>query len=268
MIDNQEAPMAQQPASTDSMDLPPALAALLNTSNINPQAMTPSVGIGGAASGMGGMAQPAQGGQMPAFQEGGMVGPGGMPIRPGAGGAPGLAPQSQQMTQADASPEQLQMEAQRFAQQNPQQLQQIQMAVQQAVQSGEVTPQELNMVVQMAMVALQNPAMYPQLRMVAIQQGLATEQDLSPQYDRGLLFAILLVGQSMQGMAGAVAPGQQPMQSMAKGGPLPAKSANADGSIPIKAHEGEYVIPSNVVRMKGVEFFDKLVQQYNGEAKK
>lgn len=265
MIDDPNLPMSQQ-ASTDSMDLPPALAALLNTSNVAAPGMSPSMGIGGAA-GMGVM-QPPQTGPMPAFQEGGMVGPGGMPIRPGAGGAPGLAAQGPQMAQSQATPEQLQMEAQRFAQQNPQQLQQIQMAIQQAIQSGEVTPQELNMVVQMAMVALQNPAMYPQLRAVAIQQGLATEQDLSPQYDRGLLFALLLVGQSMQGGAGAVAPGQQPMQSMARGGPLPQKSANPDGSIPIKAHEGEYVIPANVVRMKGVEFFDKLVQQYNGEAKK
>jgi hypothetical protein len=179
---------------------------------------------------------------------------------------PGLAPSAQ--AAGEATPQQLQMEAQRFVQRNPQQLQQIQMAVQEAVQSGEVTPQELNTIVQMATVALQNPAMYPQLRAMAIQQGLATEQDLSPQYDRGLLFILLLIGQSMQGGMGAVAPGQQPMQSMAKGGALPQRSANPDGSIPIKAHEGEYVIPANVVRMKGVEFFDKLIQQYAGEAKK
>jgi hypothetical protein len=245
---------AVQPATTDSMDLPPALASLLRTSSLTPPAMPPSAGIGGAV------------GSMPTFQEGGMVGPGGMPIRPGAGGMPGLAQPGAPTGEITAP--QLQMEAQRFAQQNPQQFQQIQMALQQAIQSGEVTPQELNTIVQMATVALQNPALYPQLRAMAIQQGLATEQDLSPQYDRGLLFILLLIGQSMQGGMGAVAPGQQPMQSMAKGGALPQRSANPDGSIPIKAHEGEYVIPASVVRMKGVEFFDKLVQQYNGEAKK
>lgn len=258
---------AVQPATTDTMDLPPALASLLNTSSLTPPAMTPGAGIGGAVgTSMAGLAPQGQGGPMPSFQEGGMIGPGGMPIRPGAGGMPGLAPGAQPA--GEMTPQQVQMEAQRFVQQNPQQFQQIQMALQEAIQSGEVTTQELNTIVQMAMVALQNPDMYPQLRAMAIQQGLATEQDISPQYDRGLLFVLLLVGQSMQGGMGAVAPGQQPMQSMAKGGALPQKSANADGSIPIKAHEGEYVIPANVVRMKGVEFFDKLVQQYTGDAKK
>lgn len=253
MYNEQDAESAR-PTTTDSMDLPPALAALLNTGSLTTPAMSPGAGIGGAI------------GAMPTFQEGGMVGPGGMPIRPGAGGMPGLAQPGAPV--GEVTPQQLQMEAQRFMQQNPQQFQQIQMALQQAIQSGEVTPQELNTIVQMATVALQNPAMYPQLRAMAIQQGLATEQDISPQYDRGLLFILLLIGQSMQGGMGAVAPGQQPMQSMEKGGALPQRSANPDGSIPIKAHEGEYVIPSNVVRMKGVEFFDKLVQQYNGEAKK
>ena len=263
MINEQDAmAAAAQPNTTNTMDLPPALASLLSTSAITPPQMSPSIGIAGAA----GLAPQGQSAPMPSFQEGGMIGPGGMPIRPGAGGAPGLAPGGQPA--GEMSGQQLQMEAKRFMQQNPQQFQQIQMALQQAIQSGEVTPQELNTIVQMATVALQNPDMYPQLRAMAIQQGLATEQDLSPQYDRGLLFILLLVGQSMQGGMGAVTPGQQPMQSMAKGGALPQKSANADGSIPIKAHEGEYVIPSNVVRMKGVEFFDKLVQQYNGEAKK
>jgi hypothetical protein len=261
MMNEQDAmAAAAQPDTTNTMDLPPALASLLNTSALTAPQMAPGAGIGGAA-GMAGQVAP-----MPSFQEGGMIGPGGMPIRPGAGGAPGLAQPG--APAGEVSSQQLQMEAQRFVQQNPQQFQQIQMALQQAIQSGEVTPQELNTVVQMATVALQNPEMYPQLRAMAIQQGLATEQDLSPQYDRGLLFVLLLVGQSMQGGMGAVAPGQQPMRSMAKGGALPQKSANADGSIPIKAHEGEYVIPANVVRMKGVEFFDKLVQQYNGEAKK
>jgi len=55
-----------------------------------------------------------------------------------------------------------------------------------------------------------------------------------------------------------------PVASMATGGSLPPKSGNPDGSIPINAHEGEYVIPSHVVRAKGTEFFDKLVQSYTG----
>jgi len=50
---------------------------------------------------------------------------------------------------------------------------------------------------------------------------------------------------------------------MREGGPLPEKSSNPDGSIPINAHEGEYVIPKHVVRAKGTEFFDKLLAQYS-----
>jgi hypothetical protein len=51
------------------------------------------------------------------------------------------------------------------------------------------------------------------------------------------------------------------MPSMAKGGEVP-MSKKRDGSVLINAHEGEYVIPANVVKMKGKEFFDSLVEKY------
>jgi hypothetical protein len=179
------------------------------------------------------------------------------------------------------------MEAQRFVQRNPRQVQEIQMAIQQAMQSGELTQQELNTIIQMATVALQNPDMYPQLRNVAIQQGLATPQDISPQFDPGLLFTLIVVGQAMAAQGGATQmQGQMgqpvaenpalmpaatqtggvsaaqvgPMPSMARGGELPAKSE----PVPIMAHTGEYVIPAEVVRAKGTEFFDSLVSKYRG----
>jgi len=266
---------AQAPASTASMDLPPAIASLLDMGAIEPPMQTPTAGIAGA---VGGMAR--------SYQVGGQVGPGGQPIvPPGVGGQPGL-------TQPGAAPQisnnQLMQEAQRFAQRNPRQVQQIQMAVQQALQSGELTMQELNTIVQMATVALQNPEMYPQLRAMAIREGLATEQDISQQFDPGLLFTIVVLGQSMQMQGAPMGGGQQPvaenpaltagatqmggvsgpqvsgaMPSMATGGPLPPKSNRADGSIPIRAHEGEYVIPAHIVRAKGTEFFDKMLQQYS-----
>jgi hypothetical protein len=254
------------------MDIPPVLANLLNMPSAMPGVgQPPAGGLGSAMTGTQSFLQ-----QMPSFQVGGMVGPGGMPIRPGqpmpgqpmpgqpmpGQGAPGITPPGGQAQQV--SPQQVMAEAQRFGAQNPQQMQQIQMAIQQGLQSGELTQQELTMMTQMAMVALQNPQMYPQLRALAIQQGLATEQDLSPQYDPGLLFTLLLIGQALQGGGQQGQMGQQPMPSMAEGGPLPQKSPNADGSIPIRAHEGEYVIPAEVVRAKGTEFFDKLVQSYRG----
>jgi len=276
---NSNQPMADQP----SMDLPPALASILDMAALPAPAAPMGAGLAGAATGVSSFAQ-----QMPSFQQGGMVGPGGTPMPPpGAGqqpqmpmgGAPGVAPPGGQQL----SFEQLQAEANRFSRQNPQQVQQIQAAVQQAMQSGDLTLQELNMIVQMAMVALQNPNMYPQMRRLAIQQGLATEQDLSPQYDQGLLFALLLLGQTM-GLGGQTAPGLpglpggMPMAgagggqmqnaaglsglpAMEKGGTLSTKSE------PVQAilHTGEYVVPKKVVDMKGREFFDKLVERYNSD---
>jgi hypothetical protein len=136
------------------------------------------------------------------------------------------------------------------------------------------------MVVQLATVAAQNPEMYPYVRNFAIQQGIATEQDLPPQYDQGLVFVLLLAARAMQqdmggqdmmaggnpAMTGAgsvstaqVSSGAPP--SMAKGGMTP-DSRKADGSVLINAHEGEFVIPANVVRMKGKEFFDNLIEKY------
>lgn len=261
---------ANAPADTTRLDLPQALADLL----VMPQVPSTTMAEGGIATGRTGLAnfvgQSPQAG-LPAFQQGGLVGPGGMPVPPPGpapmappSGAPGLAAQgaAQQMT-----PQMIQAEAQRFVQQNPQQMQQIQMGIQQAMQQGDLTPQELNMMVQMATAALQNPALYPQLRRAAIQQGLATEADISPQYDPGLLFTLLLVGQALQGgvapgLPGGAPMGGQPMPSMKMGGALPTKSPNPDGGIPIKAHEGEYVIPAEVVRAKGTEFFDSLVKKY------
>jgi len=274
---------SQIPAPGPSMDLPPAIASLLDIGAIEPPMQNPSAGI---ASAVGGMAS--------SYQVGGQVGPGGQPILPpGVGAQPQLQAGMQPgLQQPGAAPKisntQLMQEAQRFAQRNPRQVQQIQMAVQQALQSGELTPQELNMMVQMATVALQYPEMYPQLRAMAIREGLATEQDISPQFDPGLLFTIVILGQAMQAQPQMQMGGEQPlaenpamvagatqmggvsgpqvsgsMPSMAAGGALPTKSRRADGSIPIRAHEGEYVIPAHIVRAKGTEFFDKMLQNYS-----
>jgi hypothetical protein len=141
--------------------------------------------------------------------------------------------------------------------------------IMQEMQTGELTQQELNMVVQLATVAARNPEMYPYVRKFAIQQGIATEQDLPQQYDQGLVFILLLAARAVQQdmggqnmmQGGSPAAGQTAMPSMAKGGPVP-QSAKSDGGVIIEAHEGEYVIPKKVVEMKGKEFFDSLVQKY------
>jgi hypothetical protein len=220
---------------------------------------------------------------MPSFELGGMVGPGGSPVRPNIPGMPGL---SSGPSEGGMGPQQMEMEARRFVQQNPQQVAEIREAIEEALADGDITMDQVQLLTNMAKVALQNPEMYPSLKQSIVARGVLEEDELPPEFDQGTMFVLLLIGQIIQAPAqggmqppasqgaaeatgGAPSPATAPgsaqpgmMPSMAMGGPLPPKSANPDGSIPIKAHEGEYVIPSDVVRAKGTEFFDKLVQSY------
>ena len=239
--------------STTSLDLPPALARML--------------------------ALPMQ-----SYAEGGMVGPGGVPQRPmeaspmamnlaQQGGAPvvGLAPQGGQGRPLNFAA--IDQQAQQFMQQNPQQVEEIRAEVQDSIASGEVDPSSLNTFVQIATVSLQNPEMWPQLRQVLIQQGMLDAEDVSEEYDQGFLIILYIIGKTMgngqaqmpagqppmQGGQPPMSAGQPPVMSMSKGGALPDQSKNADGSIPINAHEGEYVIPADVTRRLGTDHFDKLI---------
>jgi hypothetical protein len=201
---------------------------------------------------------------VPSYQQGGMVGTGGMPVPPGQMSMPDMPPaqgvgvNSDMPPQGQMDPQMLEMQLNQFTNQNPQQMQQIQQEMMMAMQSGELTQDELNMMVQLATVASQNPQMYQYVRQFAIQQGLATEEDLPREYDQGLVFTILLAGRSLQQAGGMGVP------SMAMGGKVP-QSKKDDGSVLINAHEGEYVVPKNVVEMKGREFFDSLVAKYSGD---
>ena len=233
--------------STASLDLPPALARMLDM-------------------------------PMQSYAEGGMVGPGGMPQRPMTspmamnvaqqGGAPvvGLAPQGGQGRPLNFAA--IDQQAQQFMQQNPQQVEQIKAQVQQAMAAGEVDAQSLNMFVQVATTALQNPEMWPQLRQVLIQQGMLDAEDIGEEYDQGFLIILYIIGKTMGGgqmtTPAPMSAGQAPQMSMKKGGPLPAKSKNPDGSIPINAHEGEYVIPADVVRRLGTDHLDKMIAKTRG----
>jgi len=189
------------------------------------------------------------------FAEGGLVGP------PASGAQP--APQ---MPGGD-----LQGMAQQVSQANPQVVQQLQQAVMQALQSGSITPEQLNMAIQLARAAAQNPELYPRLRQMAIENGLAQEDELPPQYDQGIVFAMLLAGeaaqQAMQG--GDPAPAQVGQRSFAEGGQVPqSKSPTGDKSgkaddISINVSAGEFVIPKHIVAAKGTEFFEKMIEQYD-----
>jgi hypothetical protein len=293
------APIAT-PATT-SLDLPSGLQAL--------------IGGGAPAAVNEGALQPIQSGTVasnpqypvldfrmqPTYAAGGMVGAGGMPDTTGQMPAAGMKPQGGgRMSKAV-----MEQHINDMMRRNPQMVQQIQQAIMTGLQNGELTQQELNMGVQLATVAVQNPEMYPQVRNFAIQQGLADEQSLSPQYDEGLLFVILLAAriaqQAMGGQnmiqGGTPQMAEMPMMrsgglvsdavalmsashgmtqsndnSSAKpvtagnhgmnGGPVVGPGTGTSDSVPIRVSHGEYVIPAHVVKMKGKEFFDSLLDKY------
>ena len=269
---------------TTSLDLPPVLSQLLGP-------MTPPVTqapatqqtFNPAMSGLSsGMMQPTGMGQsfMPSYAEGGMVGQGGMPVGMGQAGV------QPQQPQAPIPPQQVEMQIQQFINQYPDRVAQIQQVIQAGLQAGELTMEEMNMAEQLAMTALQNPELYPNLRRLAIQQGFAGEQDISTQYDEGLIIAVLIAaraakqmgqggGMQVPAMGQAVSPPANfamggmvddkivtPGEMAADGGKVVGPGTGTSDSIPIRVSTGEYVIPANVVRMKGKEFFDSMLEKY------
>lgn len=277
-----------------STALPASLANLINQQG---QGVAPSVGAGGAN--FGGINLQALQMQptgtvasnpnypvldfrmQPTYADGGQVGPDGMPMmgmQDGMGGG-------QQIPA-----EQLEAMIQQTLQQNPQIVQRMQQVIMQALQSGELTMEQLNMAVQLARAAAQNPQLYPRLRALAIQRGLAGPDELPEQYDQGIVAAILIAGAAAQSMGGGMPMQQPPQQMLANGGrvetfndyfrpgfslggdipeelsPTGDRTGRAD-DIQIRVSGGEYVIPKRVVEAKGTDFFDKMLKQYDDESK-
>jgi len=277
---------AELPAPTTSLDLPQSLQGLLGSSTpqttVNEQAISSNTQLAGGTTATNPQAPALDFRMQPTYAQGGMVGQNGMPVQPAGMRSTG-GPQQRM------SPQMLEMHLQDFMRKQPQQVQQIQKAIMAGLQTGEITQEELNKAGQLAMTALQNPDMYPYIRNFAIQQGMATEQDLSPQYDEGLIFVLILAiraaeagglsmggGGAPMGGAGATPPpmSNNPVMGMAGGGMVQVGSNAKNGgavhgpgtgtsdSIPIRVSHGEYVIPAHVVQMKGKEFFDSLLQKY------
>ena len=268
---------AELPAPTTSLDLPASLQGLLGSGTpnitVNEQSVAAPIQTGTVASNPSAPVLDFR--LQPTYADGGMVGAGGMPIRPSD-----VGPKQERL-----SPQAIEMQLQEFMRKQPQEVARIQQAIMAGYQSGEITPEELNMAGQLAMTALQNPEMYTYIRQFAIQQGMANEEDLSPEYDQGLIFVLLLAiravqGNTQQDMAGG-APGgmgggmnNQPMMSMAsggyvhmgdhaaKGGKVTGPGTGTSDSIPIRVSAGEYVIPAKVVQAKGKDFFDALLKKY------
>lgn len=163
---------------------------------------------------------------------------------------------AQQGQEGPISVQQVEQEVARIAQQNPEVLDQVRQEVAAAMNTGELTPEELNQAVQLARAAMQNPEIYPQLRSFAIQQGVGTEEDLPAQFDQGFLVAIIMLGQTMQ--QGGTGQGQMPVPSFMEGGPV--KGSKPGASVVAEVHDGEFVIPADVVRRIGEEKLEKLVE--------
>mgnify|MGYP001370850549 CR=1 FL=1 len=258
--------MGAVPSST-SLDLPPAIQSLIDM---------PAAGVASGA------IRPIQTGTVaqdpnfaaldfrmqPTYQEGGMVGPGGMPMRPA-----GVQPQQG----AASNPQMLDMQVNEIMSQNPEVVARIRAGIEAGIQSGELDANELNTIIQLAKTVMQNPEMYPQIRQMAIQRGIATEADLPAQFDEGLVIAIIAAGKSMEAdvqIEGGQAPmPQPPVQEMEFGGMVNGPShdqggvrVKMKGGGEIEVEGGEYVIPKDVVKKKGTDFFDKMLQAEKDKA--
>ena len=258
--------MGAVPSST-SLDLPPAIQSLIDM---------PAAGVASGA------IRPIQTGTVaqdpnfpaldfrmqPTYQEGGMVGPGGMPMRPA-----GIQPQQG----AAPNPQMLDMQVNEIMSQNPEAVARIRAGIEAGIQSGELDANELNTIIQLAKTVMQNPEMYPQIRQMAIQRGIATEADLPAQFDEGLVMAIIAAGKSMEAdvqIEGGQAPmPQPPVQEMEFGGMVNGPShdqggvrVKMKGGGEIEVEGGEYVIPKDVVKKKGTDFFDKMLQAEKDKA--
>ena len=183
----------------------------------------------------------------------------------------------------DVSPDMINMRVNQMLR-NPRFVQSITQTLQPLMQSGELTPQEVQVMGQIAEASLQNPKLYPQLRQFVAQQGMTP---LPPSFDPTVITKILAISRALAQAGGgmsqpgqATPPGQIPptdqaqMQNptgMANGGLLQGPGTGRSDSIgtvnestgqPVKVATGEYVIPEHVVRAKGRDFFDALLRRY------
>ena len=106
--------------------------------------------------------------------------------------------QAADMPQGPSNPTMVNSQVKNSAAASPEMIARIRAGIEAGLESGEITTQELNMVVRLARTVIQNPDMYPQMRQLAIQRGIATEQDLPVQYDEGFIMAILMIGEALE----------------------------------------------------------------------
>ena len=163
---------------------------------------------------------------------------------------------------------------------NPEAVARIRAAIEAGIQSGELDANELNMIIQLAKTVQQNPAMYPQIRQMAIQRGILPAEEIPEQYDEGLITAIIMAAKAMEAdvqietadapMAPVPQTPAQPPAQMAVGGLVVGKSHAQGGvrgrvrgsdQVDFEVEGGEYVVNAKTVAKKGTDFFDKLNEE-------
>jgi len=265
-----QAPALVSPAVPDSvsLDLPPAIETLITM----PAPPVTQAALGEIPTGV------SQGGnpnfpamdfrmQPMVMQEGGMV-----PTPPA-----GL---QQQMPQGPANPAMMEGQINQTMAQNPEMVARIRAAIEAGIQSGELDANQLNMIIQLARTVQQNPAMYPQIRQMAIQRGLIPAEEIPEQYDEGLITAIIMAAKAMEAdvqiesadapMAPVPQTPAQPPAQMAVGGLVVGPSHSKGGvrgrvrgsdQVDFEVEGGEYVVNAKTVAKKGTDFFDKLNEE-------
>ena len=218
---------------------------------------------------------------VPGYADGGPMMPNGPLLAMGFAGGGQIAGMGN--PGGDVSPDMINMRVNQMLR-NPRFVQSITQTLQPLMQSGELTPQEVQVMGQIAEASLQNPKLYPQLRQFVAQQGMTP---LPPSFDPTVITKILAISRALAQAGGgmsqpgqATPPGQIPptdqaqMQNptgMANGGLLQGPGTGRSDSIgtvnestgqPVKVATGEYVIPEHVVRAKGRDFFDALLRRY------
>ena len=205
------------------------------------------------------------------YATGGMVGQPPAGLAPPSGAPMGAMQGQAAAPPAPANPQMFDSQTADLLNQHPDIKQKIQQAVQQALASGQLTTQEAQMGVQLAQACINNPALWPQLRAFAIQNGLATEDQLPQQYDQGLVMAILIADKAVQDQSnGGGAKGRYATGGMITGpgtGTSDSIPATTDTGQSIKVSNGEYIIPRHTVLAKGTDFFDKLVESTHPAAR-
>ena len=153
-------------------------------------------------------------------------------------------------------------------------------AIEAGIQSGELDANELNMIIQLAKTVQQNPAMYSQIRQMAIQRGILPAEEIPEQYDEGLITAIIMAAKAMEAdvqiesadapMAPVPQTPAQPPAQMAVGGLVVGPSHSKGGvrgrvrgsdQVDFEVEGGEYVVNAKTVAKKGTDFFDKLNEE-------